>query len=86
MNKRIAGIRLKNKVYYDQITLRIKENLHNDLRIIIERYDLVSKNAFINDCIEYGINHLKEDENGKLYFEELERKKKNENKIVKIAK
>ena len=79
MGIRVIRIRLKNRVYYDQITLRIKENLHNDIKEIIEKYDLISKNAFINDCIEYGINHIKETKDGRLFLEE-NKKIKVENK------
>ena len=53
-------VKKHNKRKYIQHTVRIEENLFDKLKEVSERNNLPSFNEFINDCLRFSMNNLKE--------------------------
>ena len=54
-------LKKREKKEYVPFTCRIEKEQLNKIRKIVIENDLKSINQFINDCIRYAIEHIKEE-------------------------
>ncbi len=54
-------LKKREKKEYVPFTCRIEKEQLNKIRKIVIENDLKSINQFINDCIRYAIDHIKEE-------------------------
>ncbi|MBR3132978.1 MAG: hypothetical protein IKG42_02715 [Clostridia bacterium] len=54
-------IRRRERKEYTVFTCRIEKDVLNQIRSIVLENDLKSVNQFINDCIRYAVENIKEE-------------------------
>ena len=67
-------IKRREKKEYTVFTCRIEKDILDQIRSIVVENDLKSVNQFINDCIRFAVENVKEEQTGYIYLQIMKMK------------